>query len=339
MELSLFLSIFISFIVTFFMLPFWIKRAKKIGLVWEDMNKYGHPKNVAGSGGLIVLFGFIIGILSYIAIRTFVLKIDITTTEIFALITTILIAGIIGFVDDFFGWVKGGLSARLRIVFMLFASIPLMVINAGVSQVYIPFLGLIDIGILYALIIIPIGVVGAGTTFNFLAGYNGLEAGQGILILSALAVISWLTGTSWLSMISLCMIASLFAFLLYNKYPAKVFPGDVMTYAIGALIATMAILGNYEYFAVFIFIPNILETFLKLRGRLKIESFGRPQKDGSLELRQKKIYGLEHIAIRILKKIKPSKRVYEENVVLFIYGFQILIIILGFIIFKNSIFG
>ena len=42
-------AIFVSFFATLFVLPFWIKKAKKIGLIWEDMNKIGHPKKVAGS--------------------------------------------------------------------------------------------------------------------------------------------------------------------------------------------------------------------------------------------------------------------------------------------------
>jgi hypothetical protein len=47
-----------------------------------------------------------------------------------------------------------------------------------------------------------------------------------------------------------------------------------------------------------------------------------------------KVYGLEHLSILILKKIKPNKKVYEEDVVLLINIFQIIIIILGFLIFK-----
>jgi len=70
----LLIPILLGFFVTLFALPIWIKKAKEIGLVWEDMNKYKHPKNVAGSGGLTVVFGFIFGVLSYIAIKTFVLQ-------------------------------------------------------------------------------------------------------------------------------------------------------------------------------------------------------------------------------------------------------------------------
>ena len=168
-------------------------------------------------------------------------------------------------------------------------------------------------GAIYPLILIPIGIVGAVTTFNILAGYNGLEAGQGILIIGALSVVAFFTGSSWLTLIGICMVVSLAAFLFFNKFPAEVFPGDVLTYSIGALIAIFAILGNFEKIAIFFFIPYIAETFLKLRGKLKKQSFGLPQKDGSLEMPYKKFYGLEHFSIWFLKKIK--NKVYEREVV------------------------
>jgi UDP-N-acetylglucosamine--dolichyl-phosphate N-acetylglucosaminephosphotransferase len=132
------------------------------------------------------------------------------------------------------------------------------------------------------------------------------------------------------------MVVCLFAFLFYNFYPARVFPGDVLTYPVGGMIAIMAILGDFEQVAVFFFIPYILEVFLKLRGRLVKQSFGKPNKDGSLGLRYDKIYGLEHLAIRILNKI--GIKATEKRVVYLIWSFQILIIILGFIIFRDGIF-
>jgi UDP-N-acetylglucosamine--dolichyl-phosphate N-acetylglucosaminephosphotransferase len=195
-----------------------------------------------------------------------------------------------------------------------------------------------SIGLLYPLIIIPIGIIGASTTFNFLAGYNGLEAGQGILIISALSLVSYFTGTTWLALIGLCMVLSLLAFWIFNKYPAKVFPGDVLTYPVGGLIAILAILGNFEKIAIFFFIPYIFEVILKSRGKLTKQSFGKPNKDGSLEMLYDKIYGLEHLAIFLLKKLKRDGKVYEKDVVIAIHAFQIVIILLGFIIFRNSIF-
>lgn len=328
MDPILLLIIFISFFCTYLTLPYWIRKAKQIGLVWEDMNKPKHPKNVAGSGGLIVFFGFLLGVLLYVAVKTFYFKNDgEIMSYIFAMLCVLFISSIVGIVDDLFGWQKGGLSRRSRIILILLAAIPLMVINAGESSM----MG-IEFGLLYPLLIIPIGVLGATTTFNFLAGYNGLEAGQGILILSALSIVTFMTGNSWLSIIALCMVASLIGFYIFNRCPAKVFPGDVMTYSIGALIATITILGNIEKIAVFFFIPYIMETGLKLRGRLKKESFAKLNRDRSLEMPYKKFYSLTHISIYLLKKIKPSKKACEREIVFLIHGFQILVIILGFLI-------
>jgi len=328
MESLLLITIFISFFCTFLVMPFWIQKAHSRNLVGKDMPKTEKPL-VAEGGGLIVLGGFSIGVLLYIALNTFIFKGATIATFLFSLLCVLFICSFVGILDDLLGW-KKGLSKRMRIVIVLFASIPLMVINAGNSSVFLPLFGKINLGLFYPLLFIPIGIVGATTTYNFLAGYNGLEASQGIIILTALAIVTFKTGNPWLSVVALCMVAALLAFYIFNKYPAKVFPGDILTYSVGALIATIAILGNIEKIAILFFIPYIIETILKLRGKLKIESFAKVNADGSLEMPEKKIYGLEHLAIKILKKIKPSKKVYENDVVYLINAFQIIIILLVF---------
>jgi len=325
MEKILIIPILLSFFVTIFALPNWIKRAKKAGLAGKDMNK-NSKEEIAEAGGVIVVLSFVIGILSYIAIKTFYFKTIENMVEIFALMSVILWVAFIAFTDDILGW-KIGLNKKTRIILMIFAAFPLMVINAGQSKM----MG-IDFGIIYPLLVIPIGIVGASTTFNFLAGYNGLEASQGILILSGLAIVTFLTDNTWLSVICISMVICLLAFLFWNWNPARVFPGDVLTYSIGALIATIAILGNIEKIAVFFFIPYIFETILKSRGSLKKESFAKVNPDNSLEMPYDKIYGLEHLALKFLKRIKKSKKVYESEVVLSINLFQAVIIVLGILI-------
>jgi len=326
MEALLLVTIFISFFCTFLVMPFWIKKAKQLGLTGKDVHKTD-SKEVAEGGGVGVLLGFTIGVLLYIAINTFYIGNSNFVAPMFALLCVLFIASIVGIVDDLTGW-KKGLSKRVRIAIMIFAAIPLMVINAGISTI----MG-IQFGLLYPLLIIPIGIVGATTVYNFLGGYNGLEAGQGIILLSGLAIVTYLTGNAWLSVVALCMVASLIAFYFFNMNPAKIFPGNITTYSIGALIGAIAILGNIEKIALFFFIPYILEAILKIRGKLVKESFGKPNEDGSLDMRYEKIYGLEHLAIKILKKIKPSGKAYENEVVWLINGFQILIVLIGLWIF------
>lgn len=327
MEPILIICAIIGFLITLTLTPLWIKRAKIVHLVGKDMHKKNAERDTAEAGGVTVLFGFVTGVLIYIGIKTFYFRSQLYTPEIFALLTSLLIIAFIGFTDDILSW-KIGLNKKSRIIFLIFASIPLMVLNVGQSEV----MGF-QLGILYPLLLIPLGIVGASSTFNFLEGYNGLGASQGILIFSALGIATWITGSSWLSLICLIMVASLFAFYIFNKYPAKVFPGDILTYSLGGLIAIIAILGNIEKIAVFFFIPYILEVILKLRGKLKKESFAKVSLDGSLEKPYKKSYGLEHLAISLIKRLKPSKKVYEYEVVGAINLFQILIICLGFLLF------
>ena len=331
MELILIIPLLLGFFLTLFSMNFWIKKAHQIGLIWDDVHKREGNK-VAGSGGIIVVFGFLAGVLSYIAINTFYFNSTQNLIQILALLASVLIVSGVGIIDDLFGWQHGGLSVRSRLVLVIFAAVPLMVINAGTSTI----MG-INVGLIYPLILIPLGIVGASTTFNILAGYNGLESSQGIIILGALSITTYLTGARWLSLISLLMVLCLLAFYFFNKFPAKVFPGDVLTYPVGAMIAIVAILGNVEKIAVFFFIPYILETILKTRGKLKKESFGKLNHDESLEIPYEKFYGLEHIAIYLLKKIKPSGKVYEKDVVYFINLLQIIVIILGFALFGKEL--
>lgn len=335
-DLILLLPVLASFFLTLFITPFWIRKAKQIGLSWDDMNKISSEK-VAGSAGIIAVCGMVFGMLTFIAYRVFYIGSTNYLIEILALLGVILLLTGIGLIDDLFGWRKGGLSRRSRIIMVILAAIPLIVINAGRSSIAVPFLGIVDFGIWYPLLIIPLGIVGAATTFNFIAGYNGLEAGQGIIILFSLSIVSFFMGNSWLTVIALCACASLLAFLLFNFYPARGFPGDTLTYPIGGLIAMLSILGNFEKVALFFFIPYIIEVALKSRGKLLKQSFGKPVEDGSLDLKYDKIYGLEHLSIHLMKKngIKPT----EKRVVFSIWAFQIIIIIIGFLIFKNGIFN
>jgi len=328
MEYLLLISILVSFLLTIIFMPKWIKICRKIGLVWEDMNKFGHPKNVAASGGIIVVMAFVLGVLTYVALKTFVFFGTVRALEIFALLSVILILAIIGLVDDLLGWRNKGLPNRVRLALAFVASIPLVVINAGTHSMLLPFVGSVDFGILYPLFLIPIGVAGAATTYNFLAGFNGLESGQGVLILSFLSFVAYITGSPWLAAVGLSMVAALIGFYYFNKFPAKVFPGDIMTYSVGALIAGMAILGNFEKIAIVVFIPYIIEVILKLRGGLKKHSFGIPDKNGKLKMPYNKVYGLEHLAIKVLNKFGGAT---EKKVTYLLHVFQISFIFIAFL--------
>ena len=317
MKLIFFICFVISFITTLLIIPYWIKRAKQVNLTAKDMNKYEKPK-VVEMGGLSVIIGFLLGILLLIAIEMFYFKSLERALQTMALLSSLLILTIIGLIDDILGW-KIGLKQYQKPLLTLLAALPIIVINAGNSIISIPLVGRIDIGLFYPFLFIPIFIVFFSNAFNMLAGYNGLETSLGAIILATLGFIAWRSGYGWVAVIAIGMVASLIAFLFYNKFPAKIFPGDTLTYPIGALIAIIAIIGNMERIALILFTPYIVEFFIKAKYKFKTECFAEPQPDNSLEI--KKIGSLTHIIIKILKKIKS--KVYENDVVLTLIIFEL----------------
>lgn len=308
-------SIALSFLLTFFVLPYWIRRAKKHGLTLVDEQK---PKKtvVAGLGGLIVVFGAGVGMLSYVAVQVFVYK-NNQPLVLLAAVTAILIALIIGLIDDLLGR-KIGLRQKHKPLLSLLIALPIMVVNAGTST-----MAGLRLGKLYPLLVVPAGIVGAANGYNMLAGLNGLEAGLGIIILGTLGLIAWSVHESIAALVAACTVVSLLAFFWYNWFPAKILPGNTLTYAVGATIAIVAITGNIEKFALFLFVPYFIELLLKFRGRMQKESLAKPLPDGSLVNKYKKFYSLNHVMIFLLRKIKG--KAYEQEATALLLGTELVV--------------
>ena len=90
MEPIILIPIFLSFFITFLAVPIWAKRAKKVGLEGRDVHKT-EKRRLAEAGGVPVVFGFVLGFLSYIAIKTFYFNDMAKFVEMFALLSVILI--------------------------------------------------------------------------------------------------------------------------------------------------------------------------------------------------------------------------------------------------------
>ena len=72
-------------------------------------------------------------------------------------------------------------------------------------------------------------------------GGRGLEAGLGSMMAATLLVISILFGAPESAIIMAAMLGAMLAFLKFNWFPARIFPGDSLTLMVGASIATTVI--------------------------------------------------------------------------------------------------
>ncbi|MGC9079279.1 MAG: glycosyl transferase family 4 [Nanopusillaceae archaeon] len=320
----------ISFFISYLLIKKWIPIAKEKGYVGKDMNKYDKPE-VAEIGGLYSIIGIIFGLLIYIGLKVYIFNTTENLVHVFAITTLLSLVTILGLFDDILGW-KKGLKPWQKPIMTLILSLPLVIISVGVSTINFPFIGKVDLGILFPLLLIPIIITGTSNAFNMIAGYNGLEALMGISLIGALGIKFYQLGYYYLAEISLITVSSILAFLIFNKYPAKVFPGNAFTYGIGSLFGTLVILGDIEQFGLILFILYFLELFLFIRGLLNgvyKENFGIPNENNELDEPYDKIYSVTHLAIKINKKL--FKKATEKSVVYTIVFLQIIITIIAFI--------
>jgi len=318
----------ISFIIAFIGISWWIDVGNRFGFKGKDMNK-PYETYAVEAGGVWVSFGASFGLLVIIAAHRYFNGEYYFLPELMSLALLLFMASFLGFLDDLLGW-KKGLRVWQRVIFMGPLALPMVVIKAGVSTISIPFIGAINLGLLYPLILVPIGILGASNAFNMIAGYNGLEAGMGLVLMIFTFIFSWIKGLEHVAYASLVMAFALAAFLIYNWYPAKTFPGNSLTYGFGAYYASLVILGNFEKFGVLMFTLYFIEFLLFIRGLkhgVYKENFGKVNPDGSLEPPYDRVYSVTHLTIKLLKKIRG--KAYERSVTITIIIIQIIISIIS----------
>ncbi|MFH1978678.1 MAG: glycosyltransferase 4 family protein [Candidatus Aenigmatarchaeota archaeon] len=288
-----------AFIVTYLVTPIFIKKLTKAGITASDIHKPNKPK-VPEMGGLAILFGFSAGVL---------LATPFLTTgliSVFAVLSSILLLGLIGICDDIFG-----IRQKTKMFLPVFAAIPLMVIQAGIHTMNLPLVGLVNFGIIYPLILIPLGITVVSNSFNMLAGYNGIEAGTGFIACGFVGLLGFLSGNMGVTVLMFSMAGACLAFLMFNKYPAKIFPGDVGTFAIGAALAGTVIIGNIEGVGAIIILPHIINGIITtvdiLRGK-PIQKFAEV-KNGILVPPEKKYVQTLYFYLERMFKLSEPKLV------------------------------
>jgi UDP-N-acetylglucosamine--dolichyl-phosphate N-acetylglucosaminephosphotransferase len=284
-----------------------IPRLERRGMTGEDENKPSRPK-VAEMGGITIIAGFSAAVL--LAIALYILLPKFSLVLLLAAVITILTIGFIGISDDLFD-----LPQWFKALLPLVAAIPLVVVNAaGSTTIGIPFIGPVDFGVIYTLVLIPLAIAVCSNLTNMLAGFNGMEAGMGAIMFLTLSLLAANHGSGEMLVMSLAMFGALLGFLVFNRYPAKVFPGDAGTFSIGVVLAASVIIGNLESAGVILMVPYIVDFFVKALNRFPHTH--QDIKNGRLYPKDGKVKGLVHVVMKAFGGIS------EQNLVLFFVGVE-----------------
>lgn len=192
--------------------------------------------------------------------------------------------GLVGFLDDYIKVVLKrslGLRAREKLLSqMVLAAIlgygAVEVLGLG-TDVVVPYLGwIIPLGKpLYYLLILII-VWGTANAVNFTDGLDGLLGGASMIVFSFYALfVAAVMGYTELAVLGVALVGGCFGFLRYNSHPARVFMGDVGSFALGGALAAMAVLTKTELLLVIVGGLFVIETFSVILQVLSFKTTGR----------------------------------------------------------------
>jgi len=289
--------------VTFIIVPWLIPRLEARGIVGRDLNKPGQPET-AEMGGIAVVVGFFAGVSVLLTFN------HITNKDLLnASLSAIIGAAFVGMMDDMFD-----MRQRHKALLPFILALPLGV--AVDPKIVIPHVATLNLGIVMPLAA-AFAVTCAANAANMLEGFNGLGTGMGIIMSLTLVILAVMHNRMDGAYLLVPLLGALVAFLWFNKYPAKVFPGDTMMLFMGATIAVAGILSRLQVQTFFIFLPMIVEFFLKFRGHFRAENYSSKSQNGYLDY-HKRIESVTHIFMKHMK-------VTEKELVFLIWGVEVAI--------------
>ena len=271
------------------------RAAAAIGGCFPDhLKKYVVPESLGIAVGAVYLGCVLI----------VVVLVGLHLGKVNAAVSSIAFMLLLGFVDDVLD-----VRWRHKIILSMLASLPLLTSYDGPTSIVVPIplrplvaslaaqlpqhalfnashiLGytadrasvvIVPLGALY-LLYMSLVCVFCTNSINILAGVNGVEVGQSIVIAVAQALYSAVqlargadkdSGAAegyWISLAVLVpFIGCSYALYELNRYPSRVFVGDSYTYLAGMVLAVAGISGAYSKTLLLFFLPQLFNFVISL---------------------------------------------------------------------------
>lgn len=259
-------AILTALLISLLLGPALIRRlqALQIGQSIRDDGPAGHLQK-AGTptmGGLLILASVLVATLLWA---------NLANRFVWLALFSTIWMGAVGFVDDYRKVVakdSKGLSAKTKLLWQVIPSMLVGLvlyvnpIDAYTTKLAIPFFKhwMPDLGWGYILFVTLV-IVGASNAVNLTDGLDGLAIGPVLISAAAYTVLAYIAGhasiahylqvvfvrgSSELTVFGGAIVGASLGFLWYNTYPAQLFMGDTGSLALGAAVATLAVLVKSE---------------------------------------------------------------------------------------------
>jgi phospho-N-acetylmuramoyl-pentapeptide-transferase len=287
------LAILSALIISFYLTPRAIKKFQEWKLSngkREDVpDRHEAKRHTPTMGGAVILIATII--------PTF-LWADLRNENIWIVIGTLVVFGLIGYMDDIRklkGSNRKGVSGRTKILLEIGCALAiglLIYFQSGfITQLSIPFFkhATPNLGLFYVLLCVVI-VVGSSNGVNLTDGLDGLAIGPVLTVCATFLLFAYLAGNvkfaqylqifyvkgaGELTVLCGAMLGAGIGFLWYNAYPAELFMGDTGSLSLGAALGTMALMIKQEFLLVIVGGIFVMETLSVIIQVLSFKTTGK----------------------------------------------------------------
>jgi phospho-N-acetylmuramoyl-pentapeptide-transferase len=241
-----------------------LMRHFKIGKIIRVDGPESHIKKLGTPtmGGFIIILPVVI--LTILLNAATVLGLDVSGLSVLVPLGVMMVFSMLGAIDDWEG-IRGprkglGMSAKTKFLMQtIFALITAFFLKYAlhVPELYWPgYPDAIPLGVTF----IPIAtfiIVGYSNAMNFTDGLDGLASLISITTFTAYGVISSIQGQTFLANFCFTIVGALLGFLWFNVHPAQLIMGDNGSLALGAAMATVALMtGHWLLLPVIAIIPT-----------------------------------------------------------------------------------
>ncbi|MGA2913311.1 MAG: UDP-N-acetylglucosamine-1-phosphate transferase [Methanoregula sp.] len=267
----------VPFLIMMIAMPYIIPKLKEKGHFVRDMYKKGFPE-VPVNGGLILL---LFAIFSLSILTLFYGK--IITPINFTIIVVVALFALYGMLDDM---VNIGRPAKL--ILLYYCAYPLIPFITT-SVLILPFIGEVDLSLIYLQIVIPTYVPVVANLVNMHSGFNGLAPGLSLILLSTLLLKTFLYGNIYNALFIICLTGALLAYFFFENYPARILWGNLGALSVGAAIGALIVTQGFVVSGFIMFIPHTVNFLMYVYWRLNLRKypltkFGRIRNDGTLDV-------------------------------------------------------
>ena len=249
---------------------------QRVSIYLENAHK--KKEGTPTMGGIIFILGAFVSIIALLIMN----KIELTY-NLFIVLFVFVSYALIGFLDDFISIKRRnniGLTAIQKLFLQLIVALVFFFVymksgNEPALEIFTLNIK-IDMGWFFGFFLLFV-LIGGSNAVNLTDGLDGLAGGLSAIAFLALGIIAW--GSGWvagyqdIAIFCFILVGAVLGFLMFNTYPAKIIMGDTGSLALGATLATIAIITDHEITLLAVMGVFIIETLSVIIQVLSVKIF------------------------------------------------------------------